>query len=190
MADEGFKRKLTAILSADVEGYSRLMGDDDGVTVRTLTAYLELFFTLIQQHNGKELDSQVDNLPAEFVSAVDAVQCGVAVQKEISARHIELPESRRMQFRIGINLGAVIQEEGRIYGDGVNMDFAYASPGYIYLHRRQYEKAITAGERAIVLNPNGADAHAWLGHILCVAGRPAEGLALPNQGSGRQKALD
>jgi adenylate cyclase len=121
MADEGFKRKLTAILSADVEGYSRLMGDDEEATVRTLTAYREVFFTLIQQHNGKVLDSQGDNLLAEFVSVVDAVQCGVAVQKEISARNIELPESRRMQFRIGINLGDVIQEEGRIYGDGVNI---------------------------------------------------------------------
>jgi adenylate cyclase len=121
MAEEGFKRKLTAILSADVVGYSRLMGEDEEATVRTLKAYREVLNTLIQQHNGKVLDSPGDNLLAEFVSVVDAVQCAVAVQKEIKARNDELSENRRMQFRIGINLGDVIQEEGRIYGDGVNI---------------------------------------------------------------------
>jgi len=121
MAEKGFKRKLTAILSADVEGYSRLMGDDEEATVRTLTSYREVMATLIQQHNGKVLDSPGDNLLAEFVSVVDAVQCAVAVQKEINARNTELPENRNMQFRIGINLGDVIQEEERIYGDGVNI---------------------------------------------------------------------
>jgi adenylate cyclase len=121
MAEEGFKRKLTAILSADVEGYSRLMGEDEEATVRTLTAYREVLTTLIQQHNGKVLDSPGDNLLAEFASVVDAVQCAVAVQKEMKARNDELPENRRMQFRIGINLGDVIQEEERIYGDGVNI---------------------------------------------------------------------
>ena len=121
MADEGFKRKLTAILSADVEGYSRLMGEDEEATVRTITAYREVLTTLIQQHNGKVLDSPGDNLLAEFASVVDAVQCAVAVQKEIKTRNDGLPENRRMQFRIGINLGDVIQEKGRIYGDGVNI---------------------------------------------------------------------
>jgi len=121
MAEKGFKRKLTAILSSDVEGYSRLMGDDEEATVRTITAYREVMATLIQQHNGKVLDSPGDNLLAEFVSVVDAVQCAVAVQKEIYARNTELPENRKMWFRIGINLGDVIQEEERIYGDGVNI---------------------------------------------------------------------
>ena len=121
MAEKGFKRKLTAILSADVEGYSRLMGDDEEATVRKLTAYRDVMSTLIQQHNGKVLDSPGDNILAEFVSVVDAVQCAVAVQKEINARNTELPENRKMRFRIGINLGDVIQEEDRIYGDGVNI---------------------------------------------------------------------
>ena len=98
MADKGFRRKLIAILSADVEGYSRLMGDDEEATVRTLTSYREVLSTLIQRHNGKVLDSPGDNLLAEFVSVVDAVQCAVAVQKEIHARNEELPENRRMQF--------------------------------------------------------------------------------------------
>ena len=121
MEKQGFKRKLTAILSADVEGYSRLMGDDEEATVQTITAYREVITTLIQQHNGKVIDSPGDNLMAEFVSVVDAVQCAVSVQKEIKARNEELSENRKMQFRIGINLGDVIQEEERIYGDGVNI---------------------------------------------------------------------
>jgi len=121
MAQEGFKRKLAAILSADVEGYSRLMGEDEESTVRTLTAYREVLSTLIHQHDGKVLDSPGDNLLAEFVSVVNAVKCAVTVQKEIKARNDEIPQNRRMQFRIGINLGDVIQEENRIYGDGVNI---------------------------------------------------------------------
>jgi adenylate cyclase len=121
MADKGFKRKLTAILSADAVEYSRLMGEDEEATVRILKAYREVLTTLIQQHNGRVLDSPGDNLLAEFASVVDTVQCAVAVQKEIKARNDQLSENRRMQFRIGINLGDVIQEEDRIYGDGVNI---------------------------------------------------------------------
>ena len=143
MAEKGFKRKLTAILSADVEGYSRLMGDDEEATVRTITAYREVLSTLIKQHNGKVLDSPGDNLLAEFVSVVDAVQCAVAVQKEIKARNDELPESRKMQFRIGINLGDVIQEEERIYGDGVNIAArleGLASPGGICISKTAFDQ--------------------------------------------------
>jgi len=121
MTTEGFKRKLTAILSADVKGYSRLMGEDEEATVKTITTYREVMTTLINQHQGKVLDSPGDNLLAEFASVVDAVQCAVAVQKEFKARNAELPENRKMQFRIGINLGDVIQEGDRIYGDGVNI---------------------------------------------------------------------
>jgi adenylate cyclase len=121
MATQDFKRKLTAILSADVEGYSRLMAEDEEATVRTITTYREVMTTLIQQHRGKVVDSPGDNLLAEFTSVVDAVQCAVAVQNEINARNTELPENRKMHFRIGINLGDVIEEGDRIYGDGVNI---------------------------------------------------------------------
>ena len=121
MSEEGFKRKLTAILSADVVGYSRLMEDDEEATVRTLTSYREVIATLIKQHNGMVVDSPGDNLLAEFLSVVDAVQCAVSIQNEITARNQDLPENRKMQFRVGINLGDVIQEEERIYGDGVNI---------------------------------------------------------------------
>ena len=121
MKQEGFKRKLTSIFSVDAVGYSRLMGDDEAATVHTLTSYRNVISTLIKQHNGNVIDSPGDNLLAEFVSVVDAVQCAVSVQKEIKVRNEELSENRKMQFRIGINLGDVIQEEERIYGDGVNI---------------------------------------------------------------------
>jgi len=142
MADEDFRRKLTAVLSADAVGYSRLMGDNEEATVRTLTAYREVITALIQQHNGIVLDSPGDNLLAEFVSVVDSVQCAVAVQKEITARNDHLPENRRMQFRIGINLGDVIQEGERIYGDGVNIAArleGLAEPGGICISKTAFD---------------------------------------------------
>jgi adenylate cyclase len=142
MATEGFKRKLTAILSADAVGYSRLMGEDEAATVRTLETYKRVVSDLIQQHRGRVVDSPGDNILAEFASVVDAVQCAVAVQKEIQARNLELPETRRMQFRIGINLGDVIEEEDRIYGDGVNIAArleSLAEPGGICVSKTAFD---------------------------------------------------
>jgi adenylate cyclase len=115
------ERKLAAIFSTDVKGYSRLMGEDEVATIRTLTAYRELMATLIQQHRGRVVDSPGDNLLAEFASVVEAVQCAVAIQRALRLRNAELPLRRRMEFRIGINLGDVIVEGERIYGDGVNI---------------------------------------------------------------------
>ena len=143
MIKEGFKRKLTAILSADAVGYSRLMGEDEAATVHTISAYRNVISILIKQHNGTVIDSPGDNLLAEFVSVVDGVQCAVAVQKEIKARNDELPEDRRMQFRIGINLGDVIQEEDRIYGDGVNIAArleGLAEPGGICISKTAFDQ--------------------------------------------------
>jgi adenylate cyclase len=121
MATDRVKRKLSAILSADVEGYSRLMGEDEAATVQTITAYRETMSQLIQQYRGRVVDSPGDNLLAEFASVVDAVQCAVEVQEVLKLKNADLPEDRRMQFRIGINLGDVIEEGDRIYGDGVNI---------------------------------------------------------------------
>jgi adenylate cyclase len=115
------ERKLTAILSADVKGYSRLMGEDDEATVRTLTAHRETMTRLIQQHHGRVVDSPGDNLLAEFASVVDAVRCAVEIQRELKTRNADLPSERKMEFRIGINLGDVIVEGERLYGDGVNI---------------------------------------------------------------------
>ncbi len=121
MTTQEVKRKLTAILSADVKGYSRLMGEDEEWTVRTLSAYREVMGSLIQQHRGRVVDAPGDNVLAEFVSVVDAVQCAVEIQQVLRAKNAMLPENRRMEFRIGINLGDVIEEGARIYGDGVNI---------------------------------------------------------------------
>ena len=121
MAAEDFKRKLTAILSADVEGYSRLMREDEEATVRTITAYRKAIANLIQQYRGRVVDSPGDNILAEFTSVVDAVNCAVEIQRELAERNAELPSERKMQFRIGVNLGDVIEEGERIYGDGVNI---------------------------------------------------------------------
>jgi adenylate cyclase len=121
MIQEGFKRKLTAILSADVKGYSRLMGEDEESTVRALTEYREVMSALIINHNGRVVDSPGDNILAEFVSIVDALRCAWDIQQEIKSRNADLPENRIMSFRIGVNLGDVIEEGDRIYGDGVNI---------------------------------------------------------------------
>jgi adenylate cyclase len=121
MAADDVKRKLTAIFSADVEGYSRLMGEDELATVETLTSYKEIMRKLIKQYRGRVVDSTGDNLLAEFTSVVDAVQSAVEVQQVLSAKNEALPENRRMHFRIGINSGDVIEEGDLIYGDGVNV---------------------------------------------------------------------
>jgi TolB-like protein/Tfp pilus assembly protein PilF len=121
MADEGFKRKLTAILSADVAGYSSLMDDNEEKTIRTLQNYCSAITTLIGHNQGRVVDIIGDNLLAEFSSAVDAVNCGTEIQQELSQRNMELPDNRKMEFRIGINVGDVVEENGRIYGDGVNI---------------------------------------------------------------------
>jgi TolB-like protein/class 3 adenylate cyclase len=118
---EEFKRRLTAILNADVKGYSGLMREDEEATVHTLTAYRTAMTHLINQYRGHVVDSPGDNILAEFTSVVDAVNCGVEIQRELAERNAELPENRQMQFRIGINLGDVLEEGERIYGDGVNI---------------------------------------------------------------------
>jgi len=121
MTTQEVKRKLAAILSADVKGYSLLMGEDEEATVRTLNAYKETMTNFIQHHHGRVVDAPGDNVLAEFVSVVNAVRCAVEIQKELKARNADLPENRRMEFRIGVNLGDVIEDGEQILGDGVNI---------------------------------------------------------------------
>jgi adenylate cyclase len=121
MTTQEVKRKLAAILSADVKGYSRLMGEDEEWTLRTLNAYKEVMGSLIQQHRGRVVGTAGDSVLAEFGSVVDAVQCAVEIQQVLRAKNAVVPENRRMEFRIGINLGDVIEEGDTIYGDGVNI---------------------------------------------------------------------
>ena len=121
MPQEGFKRKLTAILSADVVGYSRLMDDNEEATIHTLNDYRDVMSKHIQQYRGRLVDTTGDNLMADFASAVDAVNCAAEIQRELAERNSELPDDRKMQFRIGVNVGDVVEEGDRIYGDGVNI---------------------------------------------------------------------
>jgi len=130
------ERKLAAIFSTDVKGYSRLMGDDEEATIHTLKTYREVISSLIEQHHGRVVDSPGDNLLAEFASAVDAVKSAVAIQQDLKTRNAELEEHRKMEFRIGLNVGDVITDEGRLYGDGVNIAArleSLADPGGICL---------------------------------------------------------
>jgi len=121
MTTKEVKRKLVAILSADVKGYSRLMGEDEKGTVRTLNTYKEVITSLIQHYHGRVVDASGDNVLAEFGSVVNAVECAVGIQKELKTRNAELPENRKMEFRIGVNLGDVIEDGEQILGDGVNI---------------------------------------------------------------------
>lgn len=143
MASLPLQRKLTAILSADVAGFSRLMGEDEAATVRALGDCRSLAAGVIARHRGRIVDMPGDNMLAEFASAVDAVEAAVAMQAQMRECNAALPEGRRMSLRIGVNLGDVIEEDGRIYGDGVNVAArieALAEPGGICISGKVHEE--------------------------------------------------
>jgi adenylate cyclase len=132
-------RRLTAILAADVAGYSRLMGVDEEGTHERLKVHLgELVNPKIAEHRGRVVKNTGDGFLAEFQSVIDAVRCAVEVQRGVADREPGVPEERRIRFRIGINLGDVIAEEHDIFGDGVNVAArleALAEPGGICVSR-------------------------------------------------------
>src|SRR5262249_42024842 len=114
-------RKLAAILHADVQGYSRLLGEDEVRTLRTVASHLALIRSLVEQHGGHAVGSRGDSLLAEFPSVVEAVQCAVEMQQELKGRNADVPPAQRVEFRIGLNLGEVVVEGEEIYGEGVNV---------------------------------------------------------------------
>jgi len=137
------KRRLTAVLAADVVGYSRLMQDDDRATLRDLTERRTVFAERVAGHRGRIVNAPGDSILAEFPSVVDAVECAAAVQRELAARNAGVPEARRMQFRIGINLGDVLVEGNDIFGDGVNIAARLESlcdPGGVNVSASAYEQ--------------------------------------------------
>ena len=143
MAEKRAKRKLTAILSADVKGYSRLMGEDELATVEILKQYRKIIGDLVMDYQGRVVDSPGDNILSEFSSVVDALECAVKIQEELKGKNANLPENRRMEFRIGVNLGDVIEDESRIYGDGVNIAArieSLAEGGGICIARNVYDQ--------------------------------------------------
>src|SRR6185437_2546939 len=115
------KRKLAAILCADVHGYSRLMGENEEATLSSLSASRKIIDGLIEQNHGRFVGSAGDSVIAEFASVVNAVQCAVEIQSALKAENAVVPSERRMDFRIGVNLGDVMIEGAQIYGDGVNV---------------------------------------------------------------------
>jgi predicted ATPase/class 3 adenylate cyclase len=121
MTNEQVERRLVAILAADVFGYSRLMGENEDATVRDIKGHQAVLLPLIGHYGGRIIDTAGDGILAEFPSALRAVECAVEIQTVMATRNAGVPEHRRMLFRIGINLGDVIHDETRIYGDGVNI---------------------------------------------------------------------
>jgi class 3 adenylate cyclase len=115
------KRRLTTILAADVESYTRLMREDEEATLRTLSEYREVIDGLIERHDGRIFSTAGDSVLAEFNSTVEAVRCAIAFQEEIAARNTELPKKRGMNFRIGLNVGDVMAKGEALYGDGINV---------------------------------------------------------------------
>jgi adenylate cyclase len=141
--DRTLQRRLAAILSADVAGYSRLMGEDEVATVRTLAEYRGVVAGVVAAHGGRIVDMPGDNILAEFASARAAVEGALAMQRELALRNAQLPEPRRMGFRVGVNLGDIITENGRIYGDGVNIAArveSLADAGGICVSGKVYEE--------------------------------------------------
>ena len=143
MNEKRAKRKLSGILSADAMGYSRLIQDNEASTIRRLEESKELMTNHIQHYRGRVVDAPGDNLLAEFGSVVDATECAVKIQNDLKTKNVNLPDNSRMPFRIGINLGDVVEENDRIYGDGVNIAArieGLADPGGICISRTAYDQ--------------------------------------------------
>jgi adenylate cyclase len=143
LSAEGYRRKLAAILSADARDYCRLMGEDEPGTIRTIQSHFQVISERIVRHGGRVVDASGDNLLAEFPSVVNAVQSAVEIQEQLRTRNAELPEDRRIVFRVGVHLGDVIEEEGRIYGDGVNIAARVeqlAEGGAVFVSGTAYEQ--------------------------------------------------
>ena len=141
--EEIVTRKLRAILSADVKGYSLLMSDNETLTVKTLKSYRALMSEQIEEQSGRVVDAPGDNLLAEFSSAVDAVQCAVEIQKILKEKNDDLPLDKRLEFRIGVNIGDVIQDEDSLYGEGINIAArieGLADAGGVCISRSTYDQ--------------------------------------------------
>jgi adenylate cyclase len=143
MTDEKVKRRLTTILCADVHGYSRLMGADEAGTLGTLRRYRTAIAGLVERHDGRIVNTWGDAVIAEFASVVEAVQCAVEIQREISSQSSDPPQAQQMRFRIGVNLGDVMVDGSDIFGDGVNIAARLqelAEPGGVVVSASVYDQ--------------------------------------------------
>lgn len=140
-APETSARRLAAILAADIAGYSALVGVDEEATVRDLKAHQAVVLPMVAEFNGRVIDTAGDGIMAEFSSVLNALKCALAIQRTMAARNADVPQPRRLQFRIGINLGDVIYDETRIYGTGINVAArleGLAEPGGICVSDKVY----------------------------------------------------
>jgi class 3 adenylate cyclase/pimeloyl-ACP methyl ester carboxylesterase len=140
---EAQSRKLIAILAADIAGYSALMGSDEPRTVNDLKGHQAVVLPMISEYHGRIIDTAGDGILAEFASVVNALECAVAIQKTMAERNASVEHARRMQFRMGVNLGDVIYDEARIYGDGINIAArleGIAEPGGIFVSRQAHDQ--------------------------------------------------
>ena len=136
-------RRLAAILAADIAGYSRLMGEDEDATVDALKSHQAVVLPLVNRYGGQVIDTAGDGILAEFASVINAAECAVEIQTVMAMRNESVPQHRRMLFRIGINLGDVIHDETRIYGDGINVAArleGIAEPGGICISRQVFDQ--------------------------------------------------
>jgi adenylate cyclase len=141
--EPSIQRRLAAILAADIAGYTRLMHEDEAATVRDLKAHQSVILPLVGQHGGRIIDTAGDGLMAEFPSVMGATECAAEIQRVMAERNEGVADSRRMLFRIGINLGDVIHDETRIYGDGINIAArleALAEPGGVLVSNTVYDQ--------------------------------------------------
>src|SRR5688572_13575562 len=141
--EPSMKRRLAAILAADIAGYSRLMSEDEAATVRDLKAHQAVVLPLVGRHGGRIIDTAGDGVLAEFPSVIGAAECAIEMQTVMAARNADVPASRRMLFRIGINLGDIIHDDARIYGDGINVAArleGIAEPGGICISRQVFDQ--------------------------------------------------
>ncbi len=141
--DSSIKRRLAAILAADIAGYSRLMGQDEAATVRDLKGHQAVILPLVGRYGGRIIDTAGDGILAEFPSVIGATECAVEIQTVMAARNENVSGDRRMLFRIGINVGDVIHDETRIYGDGINVAArleALATPGGVLVSQAVHDQ--------------------------------------------------
>jgi class 3 adenylate cyclase len=140
--EPSIQRRLAAILAADIAGYSRLMHEDEAATVRDLKSHQSVILPLVGRHGGRIIDTAGDGLMAEFPSVIGATECAVEIQTVMAQRNEGVADSRRMLFRIGLNLGDVIHDDTRIYGDGINIAArleALAEPGNVLVSSTVYD---------------------------------------------------
>ena len=143
MAKERMERRLSAILAADIAGYSALMGADEARTVRDLKGHQAVVLPMVGEFAGRIIDTAGDGILAEFPSVMNAVECAVAIQSKMTERNAAIEPERRMQFRVGINIGDVVYDEVRIYGDGINVAArleGIAEAGGICISSKVYEE--------------------------------------------------